>query len=156
MTPLKRPVEMMATHLCGQVQGHHVDVLGEIFPLALNIFNLGLATECAVRSDFSCNLRHFERECRKTIHHGVDGVFQIQNLALCFDADSFAQITPRDCSRNRCYFPDLCCEIHGHAVDILRKVLPSPFHVVHSSLTAQASLGSDLLGDLCNFPGELL
>ena len=69
------------THLVGQVAGHGVDRIREILPDAGDALHIRLAAELAFGTDFARHARDFRGERVELIHHGVDGVLQLQNFA---------------------------------------------------------------------------
>src|SRR3569833_1429748 len=139
-----------------EVRGHGVDVLREVLPFALDIVDLGLAAEGAIRADLSSHLADFEGEGPETVHHGVDGVLEIENLAAHFDSDLLGEVALGDGSRHQGDTTHLRRQIHGHVVDVLREVPPGALDVVHGSLAAQATLGSDFPRNLGDLASELL
>src|SRR5204862_660998 len=78
-----------------QVRGHEVDVVGEVFPCAGHTGHLGLAAELAFGADFARDARHFRSEGVELIHHGVDGVLQLQNFAAHVDGDLAREVAAR-------------------------------------------------------------
>ena len=68
-------------HLAGQVSGHGVHRVGEIFPCAGHAGHVGLSAQPAFGADFASHARHFAGERVELIHHRVDGFFQQQNFA---------------------------------------------------------------------------
>ena len=71
-----------AAHLLGQVGGHHVHGVGEILPRAADAGHLRLAAELAVGADLARDARHLGGEGVELIDHRVDGVLQLEDLAL--------------------------------------------------------------------------
>ena len=69
-------------NLGGQVARHQVHRIGEIFPDARNTFHLRLTAELAFRAHFARHASDFECEGFELVHHRVDGVLQLENLAL--------------------------------------------------------------------------
>ena len=67
-------------HLVGQVAGHGVDRIGQILPHAADAFHFRLAAQLAFGAHFARHARHFRGEGVELIHHGVDGVFELQNF----------------------------------------------------------------------------
>src|SRR5207302_8855204 len=61
-------------HLVGQVAGHEVDVVGEVFPDATDAADLGLAAELALGTDFAGHARDLRGETVQLVDHDVDGV----------------------------------------------------------------------------------
>src|SRR6185295_1727242 len=68
--------------LRGEVRAHRVDGVGEIFPGAGHVRHFGAATELAFGADFAGHARDFGGERVQLIDHRVDGVLQLENLAL--------------------------------------------------------------------------
>ena len=68
--------------LAGEVRRHRVDVVGQILPGAGHARHGGLAAELAFGADLARHARHFRREAVELVHHRVDGVFQLENLAF--------------------------------------------------------------------------
>ena len=69
-------------HLGGEVAGHEVDVVGQVLPGAGDAVHVGLAAELAFGADFARDARHFRGEGVELIDHRVDGVLELQDLAL--------------------------------------------------------------------------
>jgi hypothetical protein len=87
-------------HLAGQVAGHRVDVVGEVLPRAGDAEHLRLAAELALGADLARHARHFRRERVQLIDHRVDGVLQLEDLALHVDGDLARQVAARDRGRH--------------------------------------------------------
>ena len=94
-------------HLAGQVLGHRVDVVGQILPGAGDAAHLRLAAELAFGADLARDARHFRGEGVQLVHHRVDGVLQLEDLALHVDGDLLRQVAraPRRWSPRRCCAP---------------------------------------------------
>src|SRR6185312_9902011 len=61
-------------HLPGQVAGHGVYRVGEIFPRTGNARHIGLTTEPPFRTDFAGDARDFAGERVELVHHRINGV----------------------------------------------------------------------------------
>src|SRR5207249_4445613 len=59
--------------LAGEVAGHGVDVVGEVFPGAGDAGHNGLAAELAFGADFAGDAGDFGGEGAELLHHGVHG-----------------------------------------------------------------------------------
>src|SRR4051812_9739396 len=140
--------------LAGQVRAHRVDAVGEILPGAGDAAHLGLAAELAFGADLAGDARDFAGKGVELVHHGVDGVFQLQDLAADIDGDLFRQIATRDRGRHLGDVADLCGQVRGHRVDALGQVLPGAGDAEHVGLTAEPALGADLARDARDFAGE--
>ena len=80
------------SNLAGQVAGHEVHVVGEIFPGSGHAGHLRLAAQLAFRAHFAGHARHFSGERIELIHHRVDGVLEFENFAFHVDRDLARQI----------------------------------------------------------------
>ena len=105
-----------AADLLGQVGGHHVDVVGEILPGSGHAGHLRLAAELAFGAHFASHARHFGGECVELVHHGIDGVFQLQNFALHVDGDLAAQVAAGHGSGDFGDVAHLRRQVAGHRV----------------------------------------
>ena len=76
-------------HLIGQVTGHKIHAVGEVFPRSANAFDDGLSTQFSFRADLARHTRHFRCKRIELVHHRVDGVFQFEDLTLDIDGDLF-------------------------------------------------------------------
>ncbi len=62
------------SHLAGEVAGHEVHIVREIFPGAADAGHLRLSAELAFRPDFASHACHFTGEGVELVHHRIDGV----------------------------------------------------------------------------------
>src|SRR5204863_18420 len=67
--------------LSGEVARHRVDAVGQVLPGAGNTAHHGLAAELAVGADLAGDAGDFGGECVELVHHGVDGVLELENFA---------------------------------------------------------------------------
>ena len=67
--------------LAGEVGRHRVDVVGEVLPGAGDAGHLRLAAQLALGADLARHAGHFAGEAVQLVHHGVDGVLELQDLA---------------------------------------------------------------------------
>ncbi len=79
-----------------RLPGHQVDVVGQVLPGAGDALDLRLAAELAFGAHFARHARHFGREGVELVHHGVDGVLQLEDLALHVDGDLLRQVALGD------------------------------------------------------------
>src|SRR6202035_1904092 len=82
-------------HLRRQVAGHEVDAVGQVLSGAGDAGPLRLAPELAFGADFAGDARDFRSKSVELIHHGVDGVFELQNFAAHVDRDFARQVAAR-------------------------------------------------------------
>ena len=78
--------------LAGEVVGHRVDVVGEILPGAGHTGTCGLSAELAFGADLARHAADLAGEGVELIDHRVDGVLQLENLALHLDGDLRGQV----------------------------------------------------------------
>src|SRR5262249_44370844 len=69
-------------HLGGEVRGHRVDALGELFPHAGDAADLSLAAELALSADLARDTRHLRGEHVELLDHRVDDLGRAQEFAL--------------------------------------------------------------------------
>src|SRR6185437_6996068 len=77
------------------------------------------------------------------VHHGIDGVLQLQNFALHIDRNLARQIAARN---RRGYFGDvsnLSGQIAGHCIDRVGKVFPGSCNSRHIGLAAESAFRAD-------------
>ena len=68
--------------LRGEVAGHLVDRVGQLFPDARHALHLRLSTELAFGADLAGHARHLGGEDRELLDHRVDELCRAQELAL--------------------------------------------------------------------------
>src|SRR5205809_607792 len=88
----------------------------------------------------SSDLGHFGREGAELIDHGVDGVLQLQDLALHIDRDLLGQVARRDGRRHFRNVADLGGEVAGHRVYAVGQVLPRAGYPLDVGLSARLPL----------------
>ena len=104
------------SHLAGQVAGHEVHVIGKILPRTGDAGHAGLTAELAFRTHFAGHARHFAGERVQLVHHGVDGVFELENFALHVDRDLAGKVAA---GHGRRHFGDVSYlrrQVAGHRV----------------------------------------
>src|SRR2546425_1044038 len=79
--------------LIGQIPRHGIDVVGQVLPGTGYALHLRLAAQLAVGADLARHARHLRCKSAELIHHGVDGVLQLQDLALDVHGDLFREVT---------------------------------------------------------------
>src|SRR5207253_1866043 len=78
--------------LGGEVAGHRVDAVGQILPGAGDALDVGLAAEPPFGADLAGHAGDFGGKRPQLIHHRVDGVLQLQDLALHVHGDLLGQV----------------------------------------------------------------
>src|SRR6185437_16189849 len=119
-------------HLTGQVGGHRVHGVGEVFPGSCDAEHDSLATELALRTDLARDAGYFGCKRSQLVDHRVDGFLQLQDLAADVHRDLAGKVTV--CDRDR-HFRDvahLASEVAGHGVHAVGEI----FHVPATPGTA--------------------
>ena len=131
-------------HLGGEVAGHRVDAVGEVLPGAGDAVHLGLAAELAFGTDFAGHARHLGGERTKLVHHRVDGVLQLEDLALHVHRDLLGQVAGRHGRGDVGDVAHLGGQVAGHEVHAVGQVLPRAGDAVDVGLSAELAFGADL------------
>src|SRR5690606_5076554 len=131
-------------HLVGQVVGHLVDVVGQVLPGAADARNLRLPAELALGADLARHAGYFAGERVQLVDHRVDGVLELEDLALHVDGDLLGKIP----QRHRCgHFGDVAHlpgAVGRQRVDVVGEVLPGAADAFDLGLPAEAPFGADL------------
>src|SRR5262249_33953185 len=141
-------------HLAGKVAGHEVDAIGQVLPRSGHALDLGLAAQLAFGADLAGDARYFRSERAELIYHGIDGVLQLENLALNGHGTLLASIAGADRRRHFGDVANLSRKIAGHQIDAVREVLPGAGHPLDVRLAAQPALGADLASHARDFRGK--
>ncbi len=141
-------------HLRGQVRRHQVDRVGQVRPRAGDALHFGLAAELAFGADLARDARHLGGERAQLVDHRVDGVLQLEDLALDVDGDLLRQVAGGDGGRHVGDVADLRSEVRRHRVHRLGEVLPRAGDALHVGLAAEDPLGADLARDARHLGGE--
>src|SRR5262249_13247261 len=99
--------------LAGQVAGHEVDVVSEVFPRS-GTGHLRLAAQFAFGTDFARHAGDFAGERVELVHHGVDGVFQLDNFTFQVTGDLARQVGRRNSGRDFGDVANLTSQVAGH------------------------------------------
>src|SRR5439155_672669 len=110
--------------LAGQVAGHDVDVVGEVFPDAGHALDVGLTSQPALSADLARDARDLVGEGVELVHHRVDGVLELQDLSLNVDRDLLRQVAVGDAGGDLGDVADLARQVAGHQVDVVGQVFP--------------------------------
>ena len=130
-------------HLIRQVPGEDVDVVGQVLPGSAHTLHVRLAPELSLGAHFARDPRHFSGEGAQLIHHLVDGLFQLEDLALRRNADLARQVAAR---HGRGHFRDVAHlggEVVGEQVHVVGEVLPGAGDSGDIRLRPQFALHSD-------------
>ena len=85
-------------------------------------------------------------ERAELIDHRVDGVLELEDLALDVDRDLLRQVAVGDGGRDVGDVADLAGQVAGHEVDAVGEVFPGAGDALDLGLAAELSLGADLAG----------
>ena len=139
-------------HLVGEVGGQLVDVVGQVLPDPADLLRLRLAAELALDADLAGDAGHLAGERVELVDHRVDGVLQLEELALDVDRDLLAQVAVGDRGGHLGDVSHLAGQVAGHQVDVVGEVLPDAADLDRDRRgLAELALGADLAGD----PGHL-
>src|SRR5207248_1610537 len=111
-------------HLARQVAGHRVHVVGQILPRTGDAANVGLATELAFGADLAGAARYLRCLRAELTVYRVDGVLQLEDLALDVDGDLLRQVAGGDRLRHVGDVAHLRRQVAGHRVHGVGQVLP--------------------------------
>src|SRR5206468_2122424 len=140
--------------LVGEVVRHEIDVVGQVFPGTGHALHLSLAAELSFGTDFAGDAGDFGSERGELVHHGVDGVFQLEHFAFDVDGDLLREISARDLRGALPVFSDLVGEVVRHEVDVVGQVFPGTGDAFHLRLAAEFSFSTDFAGDAGDFGSE--
>ena len=140
--------------LAGQIVGHQVDVVGEVLPRPGDAFDPRLAAELAFGADLARDAGHLGGEAVQLVDHHVDGVLELEDLALHLDGDLLGKVAAGDRGRHFGDVADLAGQVGRHRVDVVGEVLPGAGDALHLRLAAELALGADLASHARHFRGE--
>src|SRR5439155_321190 len=104
--------------LAGQVAGHDVDVVGQVFPDPADAVDLSLAAQASLGADLAGHARDLVGEGVELVDHGVDGLLELQDLAADVDGDLLREVAVGDTGRDLGDVADLAGQVAGHQVDV--------------------------------------
>src|SRR5206468_9590047 len=112
------------TYLAGEVRRHRMHVVGYVFPRTGHAAHFGLAAEFSFGTDFAGDAGDFGSERGELIHHGVDGVLQLEHLAAHIHCNLLGKVSIRHSRCDLGDVADLSGEIVRHEVDVIGQVFP--------------------------------
>src|SRR5207248_1147963 len=119
-----------ATDLAGEVAGHEVHVVGQVLPGAGHSLHLRLTAQLAFGTDFTSHARHFACARPLLVHHGVDGVLELGDLAFDVDGDLLSEVAVGHGGGDVGDVAYLSSKIAGHEIDAVGQVLPRAGHAL--------------------------
>ncbi len=127
----------------GEIAGHGVHRVGEIFPRTGHAAHIGLAAENPFGADFARHAGHFRGERVELIDHRVDGVLEFEDFAAHVDGDFARKVAVGDGGGDFGDVADLGSEVAGHGVDRVGQIFPDAGDAFHFRLAAQFAFGTD-------------
>src|SRR5207245_78233 len=98
--------------------------------------HVGLATQLAPGAVLTGHAVDLGVEGSELVHHGVDGVLELQDVAPDVDGDLLRQVAVGDRGGHVGDVPDLTGQVRGHGVDAVGEVLPGSGHALDVGLAA--------------------
>ena len=141
-------------HLVGEVAGEDVDVVGEVLPRAADARTSAWPPSLPSVPTSLRDARDLAGEGAQLIDHRVDGVLELEDLALDVDGDLLRQVAVRDRGRDLGDVAHLRGEVVGQQVDVVGQVLPRAGDAGHLGLRAQLAFDTDGAGDAGDLLGE--
>src|SRR5207245_1269989 len=137
--------------LGGQAGGQLVDVVGHVLPGAGGSRDIGLTAQPPIGADLAGHARDLAGEVVQLVHHGVDRVLELQDLAPDVNRDLLGQVAAGYRGRDFGDVAHLAGEVAGHQVNVVGEIFPGARHADHVGLAAQLALGPHL----ARHPGHL-
>src|SRR5205807_2285230 len=116
---------------------HEVDVVSEVLPGAGHARDDCLPAELPFRADLARDASDFRGKRVQLIDHRVDGVLQLENLALDVDRNLARQVTIGNRSGHVRDVANLTGQIRSHRVHVVGEVLPGAADVGDLRLTSE-------------------
>src|SRR5205085_134377 len=116
--------------------------VGQIFPGSGDTADVRLTTEFSFATHFARDTRHFGCEGTQLVHHRVDRVLELQNLAAHIHSDLLRQVAVRDRGRDLGNVSHLAGEVAGHEIHAVGKILPGSGNAADIGLAAEAPFRS--------------
>ena len=140
--------------LTREVAGHGVDVVRQVFPGAGRPLHVRLAAQPALGTHLARHARDFGGEGVELIDHDVDGVLQLEDLALHLDRDLFGEVAFLHRGRDLGDVAHLGREVGRELIHLQGQVFPGPGRPRHAGLTAQPALGAHFARHPADLAGE--
>src|SRR5207344_156389 len=120
-----------------EVGGQQVDVVRQVLPCAGDAGHRRLTAELALGADLAGDARHLGGEGVQLVHHRVDRVLQLEDLALHVHGDLPRQVAPGYGGGDLGDVADLGGQVARHGVDAVREVLPRARHAGNLGLAPE-------------------
>src|SRR6185369_1253564 len=142
------------SHLPCQVASHRVDTIGEVLPNTRNSANICLSAKLSVRTYLARHARYFAGEPVELVHHGVDRVFEFEDLAARVDRDLSREIAIGDARGHLGDIAHLVGQVAGHGVHAVREILPDTGNALHPCLATELAFCAYFASHTGHFAGE--
>src|SRR5207245_2380475 len=140
--------------LAGEVRGDGVDAVAEVPPAAALSPYPALFGALSFGTHLARDAGDLGREGAELVHHRVDGVLQLEDLAPDVDGDLLGKVAVGDGGGDVGDVADLAGEVRRHRVDAVGEVLPGAGHALDLGLAAELALGAHLPGHAGDLRGE--
>src|SRR5205807_1968644 len=130
------------------------DAVGQVLPRAADALHYRLPAKLSFRADFAGHARHFRGERAELIHHGIDGVLELQDFAAHVDGDLAREIAARDGGSHFGAVDPLGLHVARPIFHAVGQVLPRAAHALHFGLPAKFSFRTDFAGHARHFGRE--
>src|SRR5205823_5111911 len=121
---------------------------------ATHTLHLCLPAQLAFGADLASNTGDFRGEGIKLVDHRIDGVFELEDLALDVDSDLLGEVAAGDGCGDFSDVAHLGGEVAGHRIDTVGQVFPGSRNPLDLGLSAQLAVGADLARHAGHFRGE--
>ncbi len=125
-----------------------------VLPRSRHAAHFGLPAELSFGADFLGDAGHFRGERSELIDHGVDGVLQLEHLALGVDGDLLGEVALGDGRRDVGDVAHLRGEVVREQVHVVGEILPGAGHAGHVGLGAELSFHTYRSGDVGDLLGK--
>src|SRR5262249_27093140 len=142
------------SYLAGQIRSHQVHVVGKVFPRTADVRHLRLASELPFGADFARDPRDLGGEGVQLVHHGVDGVLELESVAFNVDGNLAGEVSSGHSGGHFGNIAHLAGKVRGHKVDVVGQVLPRAGDAGNARLAAQLPFGADFARDTGYFSRE--
>ena len=140
--------------LAGEVVGHQVHVVGRILPRAADPGHLRLAAQFAFGADLAGDAGHLGGEGVELIDHDVDGVLELENLALHVDGDLLERSPEATAVVTSAMLRTWPVRLSAIRFTLPVAILPGAATLFDPRLAAQFAFGADLARDAGHLRGE--
>ena len=110
-----------------------------------------MSTQLAFGTDFARHAGNFAGERVELVHHSVDGVFKLKDLALHIHCDFARQVASGDGGRHLGNVADLGRQVTGHGIHRVGEIFPGAGNADDDSLAAQFAVRADFASHTRHF-----